>query len=382
MKLKELIKTNTLKSKPKDSFNKYICDIIAKACMQKHSNHKQAKTRLLVRVGSCFCLVVLLYSPTIHRASEMASRLGLGLAPKILLNNGIKIPILGLGTAKSIKLEGEEAVKIAIDCGYRLIDTAYVYGNEEEIGRAIKQKIDEGVVDRDELFITTKLAPIHQDPKLVEHSCRLSLRRLSLDYIDLFLIHSPWGLEYTGDNDIEKGKQASNVDYLDTWKAMEDLVELGLVKSIGVSNFNIAQCERILKNCRIQPTVNQTECHPELNETELINFSTANDIVVMGYCPLGRVNIDKKTPSFLFDETAKKLEEKYRKTPTQICLRYLIQKGVIPIPKSVTKQRIESNFDVFDFELEDKDMNALDQHNCGNRILRYEQYSGHKYYPF
>lgn len=312
--------------------------------------------------------------------SDMASRLAL--APKILLSNGIKIPILGLGTAKSTKLEGEEAVKIAIDCGYRLIDTAYVYGNEEEIGRAIKQKIDEGVVKRDELFITTKLAPIHQDPSFVEHSCRLSLRRLSLEYIDLYLIHSPWGLVYSGDNDIGKGKEASNVDYLDTWKAMENLVDSGLVKSIGVSNFNIAQCERILKNCRIQPTVNQTECHPELIERELINFSRVNDIVVMGYCPLGRVDVDNKKPSFFFDEAAKKLEDKYGKTPTQICLRYLIQNGVIPIPKSVTKKRIESNFGVFDFELEDEDMIAWNQHNCGKRILRYEQYAGHKYYPF
>ncbi|KAL5291189.1 hypothetical protein ACFFRR_010538 [Megaselia abdita] len=304
------------------------------------------------------------------------------IAPKILLNNGIKIPILGLGTSKSLKSEGEEAVKIAIDCGYRLIDTAYVYGNEEEIGRAVTQKINEGVVKREELFITTKLASIHQDPTLVEHSCRLSLKKLGLDYIDLYLIHSPWGLEYSGDNDLSRGKPASNVDYLDTWKSMESLVDLGLVKSIGVSNFNIAQCDRILKNCRIPPSVNQTECHPELNEKELIEYSMKNGITVMGYCPLGRPNVEKKTPNFLFDETAKKLENKYKKTATQICLRYLTQNGVIPIPKSVTKQRIDANFDIFDFELEEEDMKALDQYNCGKRILRYEQYASHKYYPF
>lgn len=310
----------------------------------------------------------------------MTSRLAL--APKILLNNGIKIPILGLGTSKSLRSEGEEAVKAAIDCGYRLIDTAYVYGNEEEIGKAIKQKINEGTVKREELFITTKLASIHQDPELVHHSCRLSLNRLDLDYIDLYLIHSPWGLEYTGDNDLGKDKKASNVDYLDTWKAMEDLVDAGLVKSIGVSNFNKSQCERILKNCRIHPSVNQTECHPELNEKELIEFSRENGIVIMGYCPLGRVNADKQIPSFLFDETAKKLENKYSKTATQICLRFLIQSGVVPIPKSVTPQRIESNFDVFDFEIDEEDMMTLNQYNCDNRILRYEPYANHKYYPF
>lgn len=308
----------------------------------------------------------------------MTSRLAV--APKILLSNGIKIPTLGLGTSKSLKLEGEEAVKTAIDCGYRLIDTAYVYGNEEEIGNAIHQKINEGVVKREELFITTKLA--YQDPAFVEHSCRLSLGRLCQTYIDLYLIHSPWGLEYSGDTDLSKDKKASNVDYLDTWKAMENLVDLGLVKSIGVSNFNMEQCGRILKNCRIQPSVNQIECHPQLNEKELIKFCRENDIAVMGFCPLGRINVDKKTPSFLFDETATKLENKYGKTATQICLRYLIQNGVIPIPKSVTKQRIELNFDVFDFELEDEDMYVLDQHNCEKRILRYEQYANHKYYPF
>lgn len=310
----------------------------------------------------------------------MSSRLAL--APKVLLNNGFKIPVLGLGTSKSLKSEGVEAVKHAIDCGYRLIDTAYVYGNEEDIGKAVQEKITEGVVKRDELFITTKLAAIHQDAALVEHSCRLSLKRLGMDYIDLYLIHCPWGLEYTGDNDLSRSKPASNVDYLDTWKAMENLVDLGVVKSIGVSNFNQSQCERILRSCRIQPAVNQIECHPELIEKELIEFSRENGIAVMGYCPLGRVNAAKKTPGFLFDDTVKRLEVKYGKTATQICLRYLIQNGVIPIPKSVTNQRIESNFDVFNFELEDEDMSLMDQYNCGNRILRYEQYKDHKYYPF
>lgn len=306
----------------------------------------------------------------------------LPLAPKTVLNNGLKIPLLGLGTSKSVNSVGEEAVKSAINCGYRLIDTAYVYGNEESIGNAIRAKISEGIIKRQDLFITTKLAPIHQDPSLVERSCRISLQRLGLEYIDLYLIHTPWGLEYTGDNDIEKNKAASNVDYLDTWKSMENLVNLGLVKSIGVSNFNQKQCERILENCTIPPSVNQIECHPELNEKDFIEFCKQNGILIMGYCPLGRVNAQEKTPRYLFSEEMKSLERKYQKTSTQICLRYLIQNGVIPIPKSTNKERIQLNLNVFDFNINKIDMEFLDKINCNRRILCYEKHANHLYYPF
>ncbi|XP_065369810.1 aldo-keto reductase family 1 member B1-like [Calliphora vicina] len=304
------------------------------------------------------------------------------LAPCVKLSNGQEMPVVGLGTWRSYENEAEQAVKDAIDLGYRHIDTAFVYENEHEVGRAIKAKIAEGKIKREEMFVVTKLGGIHHDPQLVEHACRKSLSNLSLDYIDLYLMHFPVGQVYRGDENVHGGSQLSDTDYLDTWKAMEKLVDLGLVKGIGLSNFNAQQTERVLQNCRIRPLVNQVECHPALNQKQLIEFSRKRQIVITAYAPLARPKPDQQWPAFLYDQTAQELAKRYGRTPAQICLRYLIQLGCIVIPKSVRKSRIAENFDCFDFELSPEDMKTMDCYHTGIRLIPFSGMSHHKYFPF
>lgn len=288
-------------------------------------------------------------------------------APKVKLNDGNEMPILGIGTWRSFANDAEEAVKYAIDCGYRHIDTAYVYENEPDVGRAVNAKIQEGVVNREDLFIVTKLAGVHHDPNKVEMACRESLTNLQIDYIDLYLIHFPVGGDF---------------DYLETWKAIEKLVPLGLVKSIGISNFNSKQTKRIVENCTIKPVTNQVECHPAFNQQKLIEFSKQYDIILTAYCPLARPKPEYRMPEFLYDEKTEKIASKYGKTNTQIVLRYLIQHGVIPIPKSVTPERIKQNFEVFDFKLSPEEMEVMDSFNTKHRTIPFSQMRTHKYFPF
>ncbi|XP_059225578.1 aldo-keto reductase family 1 member B1-like [Stomoxys calcitrans] len=308
----------------------------------------------------------------------MASKL----APWIRLSNGQKMPIVGLGTWRSYKNEAEKAVKDAIDIGYRHIDTAFVYENEHEVGRAINSKIAQGKVKREDMFVVTKLAGIHHGPELVEHACRKSLSKLDVGYIDLYLMHFPVALAYSGDEIVRGTGELTDTDYLDTWKAMEILIDLGLVKGIGLSNFNSQQTDRVLQNCRIRPVVNQVECHPALNQKKLIEFSRQREIAITAYCPLARPIPEQKWPDFLYDEQIREMANRYKRTPAQICLRYLIQLGTIVIPKSARKERIAENFDCFDFELSPADVAIMDQYNNGTRLVPFNGTEHHKYYPF
>lgn len=304
------------------------------------------------------------------------------LAPKIKLNNGQEIPVIGLGTWRSRESEAEQAVKDAIEAGYRHIDTAFVYENECEVGVAIRTLINDGIVQREDLFIVTKLSGSFHDPKMVEEGCRRSLLNLALDYVDLFLMHFPVGQTYVSDKNTSSSGELSDVDYLHTWQAMEDLVDKGLVRGIGLSNFNAEQTDRILQNCRIRPLVNQVECHPGFNQKELIQFSRDRDIIITAYCPLARPNAQEKWPPFLYEHKAEQLAKQYGKTTAQVCLRYLIQLGVVVIPKSVSRERIRQNFDIFDFKLSQEDMEIMDSYNTGKRIIPFNHMKNHKYYPF
>lgn len=310
-------------------------------------------------------------------------------APKVKLNNGYEMPILGLGTYSSNDNEGEIAVKHAIDLGYRHIDTAYFYQNEKEVGKAIKDKICDGVITRDDIFLVTKLWSIHHEPERVEDACRKSLENLGLDYIDLYLMHIPVGYQFLDEQTLlpkdSDGKLILNdVDYLDTWKAMEKLVKLGLVRSIGVSNFNSEQIERILQNCEIRPVTNQVECHPGLNQKKLIKFCREREMTLTAYCPLGRPKPEEKQPDFVYSEKTQKIAEKYNKTPAQIVLRYLLDIGTIPIPKSVNEKRIKENFDVFSFKLDENDIKIMDSFCTGERLVPFLliKERNHKYFPF
>ncbi|XP_057668948.1 aldo-keto reductase family 1 member B1-like [Diorhabda carinulata] len=315
----------------------------------------------------------------------MASRV-----PLIKLNNGRTIPAFGLGTWKSKPGEVTQAVKDAIDAGYRHIDCAYYYENEAEVGAALKEKIASGVVKREELFITSKLWPSFMRPDLVEPTLKESLKNLCLDYLDLYLIHWPAALKEGGallpkrpDHDVLC--VFSDVDYIDTWKAMEEVAKKGLAKSIGVSNFNKRQLERVLENATIKPVNNQIECHPYLNQKKLIAFCKSKNIAVTAYSPLGspdRPWAKPTDPILTEDPKVKAIAEKYKKSSAQVILRYLFQQGVIPIPKSVNKKRITENINIFDFELTPEDVAVFDTFDCNGRVCWFVEAVGHPHYPF
>lgn len=308
--------------------------------------------------------------------------------PKIKFNNGQEFPVFGLGTWKSKPGEVTQAVKDAIDIGYRHIDGAHIYGNESEVGEAIAAKIADGTVKREELYITSKLWNTMHRPDLVEPALKTTLKHLGLQYLDLYLIHWPFALKEEGElfPVDAKGKTAfSDVDYLDTWKALEPLVKKGLVKSIGISNFNKKQTERLLANATIPPATNQIEVHPYLNQKKLIEYSQSKGIVITAYSPLGspdRPWAKPGDPQLLEDPKIIEIAKTYKKSPAQVVIRYAIQRNLIVIPKSVNKGRIQQNFDIWDFELSAQDIAHLDSFDCNGRICPYDEAYDHKDHPF
>ncbi|XP_072934588.1 aldo-keto reductase AKR2E4-like [Epargyreus clarus] len=295
------------------------------------------------------------------------------------LNNGGAMPIIGLGTyaRKAISGQYRQAVEWGIDAGYRHIDTASSYHNEEEVGEGIANKIQQGVVTRDQLFITTKLWNDQHAKKDVIPAIKQSLSKLKLDYVDLYLIHWPVSVNEKGD---------MNIDYMETWKGMEEALELGLTKSIGVSNFNEQQLTRLVQNAQIKPVCNQIEINPTLTAHKLVECCKQLSVTPVAYTPLGLIS--EARPEFIGKDVIKtdpklgSIAEKYGKTRAQIALRYLVQRGIAVIPKSFTKSRIEENINIFDFELSEDEMKIVDSYNIDHRCvpgLAFEKLSN---YPF
>jgi len=266
----------------------------------------------------------------------------------LFLNNGKKMPIIGLGTYRSDPNEVKAAVKTALKAGYRHIDCAYMYKNEKEVGQGIKEAIQEGIVKREDIFVTTKLWNTFHRPELVAKGIEESLNNLGLDYVDLYLIHWPTAQDPNGplfDGPIE------DVPIIDTWRKMEELYKAGKAKSIGVSNFNIDRLKDLLEKAEIKPVMDQVENHPYLPQHKLVKFCHDNGLQVTAYCPLGR----KTDPRVLEDPIITEIAKKNNLTPAQVILSWNIQRNVIVIPKSVTPSRIEENLHTVELSKEDFD---------------------------
>ena len=267
--------------------------------------------------------------------------------PTIKLANGVEMPQLGLGVWQAEA--GEEvknAIAAALQAGYRLIDTAMIYGNEQSVGEAIR----ESGLSREELFITTKLWNSDQGHDNALRAFDASLQRLDLEYVDLYLIHWP---------------VPSQHKFVETWKALEQLYKQKRVRAIGVSNFLPHHLDELLAASSEVPAVNQIEVHPHLQQVELRQYCQAKGIVVESYSPLKR-GIDVLT-----DPTIQLIANKHSKTTAQVVLRWHIQEGLVPIPKSVKLERIRQNIDVFDFELDEQDMQRMRGLDRDDRVARH-----------
>ncbi|XP_064140889.1 aldo-keto reductase family 1 member C1-like isoform X2 [Loxodonta africana] len=273
----------------------------------------------------------------------------------VKLNDGHFIPVLGFGTyapQEVPKSEAEEATKLAIDAGFRHIDSAYLYENEDKVGQAIRSKIADGIVKREDIFYTSKpgeeLLPKDEHGKLI------------FDTVDLCA----------------------------TWEALEKCKDAGLAKSIGVSNFNCRQLEMILNKpgLKYKPVCNQVECHPYLNQSKLLDFCKSKDIVLVAYSALGSHRdkkwVDQSSPILLDDPVLGALAKKHKRTPALIALRYQLQRGVVVLAKSYNEKRIKENMQVFEFQLTSEDMKVLDDLNRNFRYVTFDTLIDHPNYPF
>lgn len=294
----------------------------------------------------------------------------------VLLSTGQHMPLVGLGTWKSAPGQVKQAVLAALDCGYRHIDCAAAYGNEYEVGEALSERVGPGKpLRREDVFVTSKLWNTKHHPDDVEDACRKSLSDLDLGYLDLYLMHWPMAFE-RGVELMPKRPDGTiryaNTHYRDTWIAMEKLVDQGLVKAIGLSNFNARQVDDILSFAQHKPVVNQVECHPYLIQLQLLDHCKSRGVAVTAYSPLGSPDRPWAAPgetTLLDDPKLVAMATRYNKTPAQIIIRWQVQRGVICVPKSVTASRIKQNLEVFDFTLTEEDMGQIESFNRNERLI-------------
>lgn len=250
----------------------------------------------------------------------------------VLLNNGLQMPVLGLGCYQLHGRAGEQAIINAAELGYRLFDTAQMYGNEKEVGHALRQS----GIPREELFVTTKIYSPNTSYAKAKASIEASLKALQMDYIDLLLIHEP----YRTSGEI--------------YRAMREAYQEGKVKAIGVSNFNRGFYLNFIRSCEIIPAVNQVEAHAFFQQEELRNCMTAHNTVMQAWSPLAAGGY-----GLLQNKTLREIGNQYEKSAAQVAIRFLIQRGIPTIPRSARKDHLQENINVFDFQLSQKDMSRL-----------------------
>ena len=291
----------------------------------------------------------------------------------ITLNNETKMPIIGLGTFLSSTGEVYKAVRWALKLGYRHIDCASVYGNQNEVGQAIQDAINEDGIKRHELFITSKLWNDSHKIEDVKPAFEQTLSELKLDYLDLYLIHWPVaqkkGTQMPKDDD--DWLSLEEVPLWETYSEMEKLYEQGLCKAIGVSNFNKEHLGKLISKTQIIPAVNQVECHPLLNQKELIEYCSKNNIAVTAYSPLGA---QYSHGSLLANPRIVDIAAKNNATPAQVLLAWQIARGVIVIPKSVHEDRIKENFASLALSLDNDDIEKINEMNEDHRFITGEAF--------
>jgi len=296
----------------------------------------------------------------------------------ISLSNDGKIPALGLGTWKSNKNQVNNAVKKALTLGYRHIDCAPAYDNENEVGEAISYAIEKGVANREDLWITSKLWNNAHAPEDVEPALKKTLKDLHLDYLDLYLIH--WPVVVRPDIYFPRGGEdlipLSEVPTLETWQAMEACVGKGLIQQIGVCNFSIKKLGELVETSTIKPVVNQVELHPYLQQNEMLSYCKKNHIALTAYSPLGSADRPKRLkkanePALLTNPKIAEIAEKHSKTPGQILLSWGLQRGTVVIPKSVNPGRLKENLTTAELslKLDEADMTAIAELDLGYRYV-------------
>lgn len=302
------------------------------------------------------------------------------MATLTLSSTKAQMPKLGLGTWKIHKESCADTVYKAIELGYRLLDCACDYGNEVEVGRGLQKAIDAGIVKREDMFITSKLWCTFMDPEHVQEAFEKSLADLGCGYLDLYLIHFPIALKYVDPKvryppgwafDDESGLVYSNATLQQTWEAMEKLVDTGLVKNIGVANYNCTLIREVLKYARIPPAVNQIELHPYLHHQPLVNMCQKNGIQLTAFQSLGGQSLVElgndlaiETPNLLQHDTVSKIASKHGMSTAQVLLSWAMQRNIAVIPKSNNVDRLRENLNSTNYTLDGSDMSelaALDQ---------------------